>query len=163
MGRVRHEHRVSPGQRDVARKHGTLGASLFLRGLNQDQLPVANDLLYPVVPVQLCPALLFRPPPADAAPRAPAAAAPVSRLFLVLVDCVDRQFISRLLGVDVVVAVVAVVIQFVGLGLLAGKFAVASNDRLPVGDGDLEVVRVYFREAQKPVLLVPVVDKGRLQ
>ena len=160
MGRVRHEHRVSPRQRDVARKHGTLGASLFLRGLNQDQLPVANDLLYPVVPVQLCPALLFRPPPADAPPRAPAAAAPVSRLLLVLVDCVGRQFIRRLPGVDVVVAVV---IQFVGLGLLAGKFAVASNDRLPVGDGDLEVVRVYFREAQKPVLLVPVVDKGRLQ
>jgi len=35
--------------------------------------------------------------------------------------------------------------------------------RLPVGDGDLVVVRMDFRKRQKSVTIAAVVDEGRLQ
>ena len=160
MGGVGHEHCVPAGQRDVAGEHGALAAALFLGGLDQDQLSVANDLLDPVIPVQFCPALLFRPSPAQAPPRPLAAVVAFGNLIFVFLAGVRGQFLSGVGGVDVLRAIV---IHFFCFSFLAREFAVASDDGLAVGDGNLEIIGVDFREAQKTVLLVSIVDKSRLQ
>ena len=38
-----------------------------------------------------------------------------------------------------------------------------SNQRLPIGDRDLIIVRMYFAEREEPVAIAAVVDESRLE
>ncbi len=136
-GGVGHEHAVAARQRQVGGERGTLGPALVLDHLHQHDLPALDDLLDLV------------------AAQEPAAASRqllLHHVVVVLAAGLLAFGVGRVAGAAVAVGLVALVL----FGLLA-------QQRLPVGDRDLVVVRVDLVEGQKAVPVAAILDEGGLQ
>ena len=70
-----------------------------------------------------------------------------------------------MIGVILVTVVTgrSVAVRGVVFRLMAGIFLFLAQERLPVGDRDLVIVGMDFREGEETVAVAAVIDEGRLQ
>ena len=67
------------------------------------------------------------------------------------------------MAVAAAIAAVAAARAILGLVVVASGTRVGVDQRLPVGDRDLVIIRVDFGERQKAVAVAAILDEGRLQ
>ena len=138
-GRVRQQHTIAPGKRQVRRQGGPFGAPFFLDHLDQQNLPALDDFLDFIIAPQR-----YRVP------------------------CLDLFGIVSAQGLDHGAVIVLGIglfgsfgpFQGIGLGFFGYFFG---QQGFPVGDGDLIIIGMDFAEGQKPVAVSTVIDKSSLQ
>ena len=164
--RVRHQHRIAAGERQIRGQRGALVAALFLDDLNEQNLPLLDDFLD------------FIGAPRPGLSR---------RHFLegvVTADGFDGvvsrtgDFLDSVAGPVFARLRIVVGLCFRSGGRLAGRlfvrivlrlaecllvFFLRGEQRLPVGKGDLVVVRMDFAEGEEAVPVAAVIDKGGLE
>jgi hypothetical protein len=67
------------------------------------------------------------------------------------------------MAVAAAIATVAAAMVIIGFVIVARGARVGLDQRLPVGDWDLVIVRMDFGERQEAVAVAAILDEGRLQ